>query len=93
MPLPDSILELVFPYLLEVGDEADSRHVALPVCRLLQTRRMRGFDYVILRVCRMGLRWALREKAFAESVNDYYRLEMRRLVPVSIRRLENVWNV
>jgi hypothetical protein len=92
MSLSDSVLELVFPSLLEVGDE-DPRQVALPVCRLLQARRMRGFDDVVLRVCRMGLRWALRQKAFAESVNDYYRLEMRRLIPVSIRRTELVWNV
>ena len=92
MPLPDSVLELVFPFLLEVGDE-DPRQVALPVCRLLQTRRMRGFDDVVLRVCRMGLRWALRQKAFAESVNDFYRLEMRRLRSVPLRRAELVWNV
>ena len=91
--LPDAILELVFPYLLEVGDEVDPRQVALPVCRLLQTHRMRGFDDVILRVCRMGLRWALRQKAFAESVNDFYRLEMRRLRSVPLRRTELVWNV
>ena len=90
--LPDSVLDLVFPFLLEAGEE-DLRLVALPVCRLLQTRRMRGFDDVVLRVCRMGLKWALRQKAFAESVNDHYRRELRRLVPVSVRRMELVWNV
>ena len=90
MPLPDSVLDLVFPFLLEVGDE-DLRLVALPVCRLLQTRRMRGFDDVVLRVCRMGLRWALRQKAFSESVCDFYRLELRRLRrPL---RAEVVWDV
>jgi hypothetical protein len=92
MSLSDSILELVFPSLLEVGDE-DLRLVALPICRLLQTRRMRGFDDVVLRVCRMGLKWALRQRAFAESVNDHYRQELRRLIPVSVRRMELVWNV
>ena len=92
MPLSDSILEFVFSFLLEDGEE-DLRLVALPVCRLLQTRRLRGFDHVNLRVCRMGLEWALRQKAFSESVCDFYRLEMRRLRSVPLRRAELVWNV
>jgi hypothetical protein len=87
MPLSDSVLEFVFSFLLE-GEDADLRLVALPACRLLQVRRLRGFDHVNLRVCRMGLEWALRQKAFSESVCDYYRLELRRLRSASLQALE-----
>ena len=65
MPLSDPILELVFSFLLE--GEGELRLVGRPACRLLQARRMRGFDHVALRVSRMGLEWAMRERAFFEK--------------------------
>ena len=79
MPLCDRTLELVFSFLLEECGETELQLVARPACRFLQARLMRGFDHVALRVCRLGLQWAMRQKAFSESVCNYYRLELRRL--------------
>ena len=69
MPLSDQALELVFSILLKEKGEKELRLVARPACRLLQARRMRGFDHVALRVCRMGLEWAMKERAFFEKKN------------------------
>ena len=56
MPLPDEALELILHFLLaEKGAGGELKLVAQPVCRLLQTRRLRGFEWVTLEVCRMGL--------------------------------------
>ena len=91
MPLPDSVLEFVFSFLLEGAGAAELRLVARPACRLLQVRRLRGFDHVVLRVCRMGLEWAMRQRAFSESVCNYYRRELLRLR--SPAREAVVWHV
>jgi hypothetical protein len=77
MPLTDPALELVFSFLLE--EKGELRLVARPACRLLQARRMRGFDHVALRVSRMGLEWAMKERAFFERTCNHYHLELRRL--------------
>ena len=81
MPLSDEALELIFSFLLgkKGGAEGASRLAARPVCRLLQTRRMRGFAHVTLEVCRLGLNWAVGERAYLKRVNDQYQRELRRL--------------
>ena len=65
MPPPDQVLELVFAFLLD-KKEGDAnrklRYAAQPACRLLQTRRMRGFEHVKQELLRRGLRWALEAK-------------------------------
>ena len=65
MPLSDNVLELVFPFLLD-KKEGDAngklRYDARPACRLLQTRRMRGFEHVRQELLRRGLNWALEAK-------------------------------
>ena len=64
--LSDQVLEMVFSFL-EQGDgraDADLQLAAQPTCRLLQTRRMHGFDHVKLAVCRKGLQWAMRAQEF-----------------------------
>jgi hypothetical protein len=65
----DNVLELVFSFLLD-GDEGrtnrDLQLAAQPACRLLQTRRMRGFEHVKLELHRKGLKWALKAKEYWE---------------------------
>ena len=65
MPLSDQVLELVFAFLLEKGGgktDRDLQLAALPACRLLQTRRTRGFEHVKQELLRRGLKWALEAK-------------------------------
>ena len=65
--LSDQVLETVFAFLRGQGDgrtDEDLQLAAQPVCRLLQTRRMHGFDHVKLDVCRKGLQWAMRAQEF-----------------------------
>ena len=62
MPPSDNVLELVFSFLLETkpGDTSlDLRCAARPTCRMLETRRMRGFEHVRQELLRRGLKWAL----------------------------------
>ena len=69
MPLSDNVLELVFSFLLDKKDGDPNRklrYAAQPVCRLLQTRRMRGFEHVEEELLRRGLKWALEAKEFWE---------------------------
>ena len=81
MPLSDQVLELVFSFLLEGKGrtERDLQLAAMPACRLLQTRRMRGFDHVTLEVCRMGLGWAMRGRTFFLRATKHYTAELDRL--------------
>ena len=86
MPLSDEALELIFSFLLEKkgATERDLQLAAQPVCRLLQTRRMRGFEHVTLEVCRMGLGWAMRgrtsfERAVRHLASELSRLTLRRV--------------
>ena len=64
MPLTDSILEIVLSYLLDSPSAMiENRvYVARPVCRLLATRRTRGFEHVKMELLRLGLRWAMAAK-------------------------------
>ena len=65
--LSDQVLELVFAFLREHGGgktDEDLQLAALPVCKLLETRRMHGFDYVKLEVCRKDLQWAMRAQEY-----------------------------
>ena len=67
MSLSDQVLDLVLSFLFERKDgktDGDLRLAALPVYKLLQTRRMRGFDHVKLELCRKGLQWAMRAKEY-----------------------------
>ena len=69
MSPPDEVLELVFSFLLVEGENTkeDPQRTSLPVCLLLQTRRMHGFDHVKLAVCRRGLDWAMRTQDFGKQ--------------------------
>ena len=65
--LSDQILELAFAFLREQGGgktDGDLQLAALPTCKLLETRRMRGFDHVKLELCRKGLIWAMRAQEY-----------------------------
>ena len=66
MPLNDQVLEILFSFLFEGKGRTkyDLQLAAVPVCRLLQTRRLRGFETVKMEVFRMGLGWAMRAKQF-----------------------------
>jgi len=86
MPPSDQILEILFSFLLEKKGSTD-RELQLatqPVCGLLQTRQMRGFEYVRLEVCRRGLGWARRSK-------EYFERESRELY-LELRALEHRWH-
>ena len=84
MALPDEVLELIFHFLLaKKVEENELKVAARPVCRLLQTRRLRDFQWATLEVCRMGLQWAL---------GDRKRLQ-RELRDLRFWKAELVWNV
>ena len=80
MPLPDEVLELLFSFLLEKRGRTglELQLAAQPVCRLLQTRRMRGFEHVTLEVCRRGLGWAMGGRTFFEQAARQLTSELRR---------------
>ena len=65
MPLTDNVLELVFSFLLDSkpsNPNDDRFDVARPTCRLLATRRARGFEHVKMELLKRGLEWALYTK-------------------------------
>ena len=66
MPLNDQVLEVLFSFLLEGKGKTDYdlQRASVPVCRLLQTRRLRGFETAKLEVMRRGLGWAMRAQRF-----------------------------
>ena len=61
MPLTDSVLEILFSFLLEPNPSGsrDTWLVARPVSRLLTTRRTGGFEHVKMVLLKRGLRWAM----------------------------------
>ena len=68
--LSDQVLETVFAFLRGQGSgrtDEDLQLASQPICRLLQTRRMHGFDHVKLAVCRRGLDWAMRAQEFRKQ--------------------------